>query len=91
MASLGTLINSNCNDGRCERVRRGEIHPVHDLTDLEENRAKSLHELVNLGSELAGGSVGCAAGLAFAGTEGAVAGSIIGTGMDTSLSILEKK
>jgi hypothetical protein len=73
------VTESYCNDGRCERVRNGERHLVHDLTKLEAQRSESLHTMLNLGSELTGGSVGAAAGMFLAGPEGAVVGSIVGT------------
>ena len=73
------VTESYCNDGRCEKVRKGEVHLAHDLTKLEEDRSESLHTMLNLGSELTGGSIGATVGMALAGPEGAVVGSIAGT------------
>jgi hypothetical protein len=79
------VTESYCNDGRCQRVRNGERHLAHDLTELEVQRSESLHTMLNLGSELTGGSVGAAAGMFLAGPEGAVVGSIVGTTMGLTL------
>lgn len=74
-----------CNDGRCERVRRGEIHPVHDLSQLEEETKNSLQKLIQVGSELTGGSIGAAIGFLLSGPGGSVAGSVIGTSIGHAL------
>ena len=76
---------SYCNDGRCERVRKGEIHPIHDLRVLEEERKEALHELVNSGSALTGATLGVTLGFAAGGPPGAVLGAFIGTSMGRAL------
>ena len=79
------MTESYCNDPRCPRVRKGESHPIHDLSKVEEERNEDLRRFLELGSELAGGSIGAAAGLAVAGPQGAIVGSILGTSIGFTL------
>ena len=75
---------SYCNDGRCERVRKGEVHRIHDLRGLEDARKEALHELVHTGSALTGATLGVTLGFA-GGPPGAVLGAFIGTSMGRAL------
>jgi hypothetical protein len=52
-----------CNDSRCERTRRGEIHSAHSLHDQGLETLKKLKTLLGLGSALTGGTPGAATGL----------------------------
>lgn len=89
------MTESYCNDPRCPRVRKGESHSVHDLTRVEQERSEDLRRFLELGSELAGGSIGAAAGLVVAGPPGAIMGSILGTSIgftlkEAGLELLER-
>jgi uncharacterized protein YcfJ len=68
-----------CNDARCERTRRGEKHVAHSLIDQDKNTLQSLRSLLELGSNLTGGSIGAATGLLIGGSAGAIAGGLAGT------------
>ena len=76
-----------CNDSRCERTRKGEIHPAHSLQDQDEKTLRKLRELLNLGSSLTGGTLGFAAGLLVAGPPGAIIGGAVGTTIGHILKI----
>jgi hypothetical protein len=46
-----------CNDARCERTRKGEKHRIHDITEYDDRQRESFKNLLQLGSQLAGGSI----------------------------------
>jgi hypothetical protein len=52
---------------------------VHTLVDQDKKTLQSLRNLLDLGSNLAGGSIGAAAGLIAGGPAGAIAGGMAGT------------
>jgi len=68
-----------CNDSRCERTRRGEIHSAHSLQDQDQKTLEKLKMLLGLGSSLTGGTAGAATGLLVAGPVGAIIGGAAGT------------
>lgn len=70
-----------CNDSRCARVRKGEKHLAHNLTDVESSRRNSLEELISAGTHLAGTGIGTAIGLIMGGPDGVTTGSMIGVGI----------
>jgi hypothetical protein len=68
-----------CNDSRCERTRKGEVHLSHSLQDQDEKTLEKLKALLGLGSNLTGGIGGAATGLLVAGPVGAIIGGAAGT------------
>lgn len=76
---IDTSRDGNCNDSRCERTKRGEIHSAHSLQDQDQKTVERLKNLPGLGSSLTGGTAGAAIGLIVGGPAGAVIGGAAGT------------
>lgn len=68
-----------CNDPRCERSRKGEVHPLHDTSEYNIKRLESIKDLISAGSEMAGIPIGAAIGFIAAGQEGGIIGGIAGS------------
>lgn len=71
--------NGYCNDSRCERTKKGEIHLAHNLQDQDKKTLERLKALLGLGSNLTGSIGGAATGLLVAGPVGAIIGGAAGT------------
>lgn len=68
-----------CNDPRCERSRKGEIHPLHDTSKYDAKRLESIGDLISMGSEIVGIPIGAAVGFMVAGQQGGTIGGIAGS------------
>jgi hypothetical protein len=68
-----------CNDPRCERSGKGEVHPLHDTAEYNVKRLESIKDLISAGSEMAGIPIGAAIGFIAAGQEGGIIGGIAGS------------
>ena len=71
-----------CNDPICERVRRGEKHPKHDLTQTWEKRSQSLGNLIKKGFKISGATIGAGLGFVFGGPQGAIIGAGFGSAIE---------
>lgn len=85
---IWTLTDSSdefCNDGRCERTKRGEKHRIHDISEYDDRQRESCKNLIQLGSQLTGGLI--AASLLTAASPEAILGQIVGALLGHSLNI----
>jgi hypothetical protein len=67
-----------CNDPLCDKNRRGEKHPAHDISQVRQKKFKSIQRLIEAGSDISGATVGAIAGAVFGGPPGAVTGAAAG-------------
>jgi hypothetical protein len=74
-----------CNDPLCDRNRKGEKHPKHDISQIYGKKFESLQRLIGAGSDITGTAVGAIAGAALGGPPGAVAGAAAGAAISNVL------
>jgi hypothetical protein len=74
-----------CNDSRCDRNRKGEKHPAHDISPIRQKKFESSQSSIGAGSDIAGAAIGAAAGAALAGPPGGIAGAAAGAAISNVL------
>jgi hypothetical protein len=74
-----------CNDPLCDRNRRGEKHPTHDISQVHQKKFESLQRLIGAGSDITGATIGAFAGATLGGPPGAVTGAAAGAAISNVL------